>query len=70
MQQTAVMLYLNVNGPIRGETSIILCSPAGICSEILPKRAGDFISCQGYHEWSFMSVEFWGEKNMESQYEI
>lgn len=49
-------------GACRGAVSIKLCSPSGFCSTLLPERCNDFISCEGYTDWPFMSVAFWGAK--------
>ena len=44
----------------RGDTVVSLTSPSGMLSTILPCRFGDF-SIEGYTNWPFMSVHFWGE---------
>ena len=46
--------------PDRGDLSIMLKSPFGTKSQLLPNRKCDI--CQnGLTEWSFMSVQYWGE---------
>ena len=52
---------VNHSGARRGDTEITACSPSGTCSVLLPKRPRDFVNCEGYREWDFMSVHFWGE---------
>ena len=46
----------------RGDLSIILCSPSGMVSHLLPRRPRDFINTVGYKGWPFMSVLHWGEE--------
>lgn len=48
-------------GPRRGDASIILCSPSGTCSTILPERPNDYITDVGYDDWQLLSLHFWGE---------
>ena len=48
-------------GAKRGDAQITVCSPSGTCSILLPKRPKDFINCEGYSKWDFMSVHFWAE---------
>jgi hypothetical protein len=55
-----------LNHTKRGDVSITLCSPLGTCSEVLPRRSLDYISCTGYTNWPFMSVHFWGEETNHS----
>lgn len=50
------------DGPRRGAISIKLTSPAGTVSTLLPERKDDFVSNEGYAEWPFMSVHYWGEE--------
>ncbi len=45
----------------RGDISVSLKSPQGTVSKLLPKRKHDFINTQGYEDWEFMSVHYWGE---------
>ena len=48
-------------GPRRGDASIVLCSPSGTCSTILPERPNDYITEVGYDNWPLLSLHFWGE---------
>lgn len=45
----------------RGDIQVLLTSPLGTVSTLLPFRDMDY-STVGYDEWPFMSVHFWGEK--------
>lgn len=45
----------------RGDISVSLKSPQGTVSELLPNREHDFINTDGYTDWEFMSVHYWGE---------
>ena len=45
----------------RGDISIYLRSPQGTLSELLPTRKRDFINTNGYRNWEFLSVHYWGE---------
>ena len=45
----------------RGDISITLTSPSGTVSTLLPKRPGDIDVTDGYNNWPFMSVAYWGE---------
>ena len=47
--------------PRRGDIQIELTSPSGTTSTLLPYRDYDFINEEGYDNWPFMSVHFWGE---------
>ena len=47
--------------PRRGDVEIELVSPSGTRSTLLLYRDYDFINTEGYHNWPFMSVHFWGE---------
>lgn len=53
----------------RGDISITLQSPQGTISEILPNRKNDYINTEGFVEWDFMSVHFWGE-NPQGEWEL
>lgn len=53
----------------RGDISVTLQSPQGTTSEILPNRKNDYINTEGFIEWDFMSVHFWGE-NPQGQWEL
>ena len=45
----------------RGDIKIELTSPQGTKSVLLPYRNYDFVNEEGYDNWPFMSVHFWGE---------
>ena len=45
----------------RGDIKIELISPSGTNSVLLPYRNYDFINEEGYDNWPFMSVHYWGE---------
>ena len=45
----------------RGDIKIELTSPHGTTSVLLPYRNYDFVNDEGYDDWPFMSVHFWGE---------
>ena len=47
--------------PRRGDIKIELMSPQGTNSVLLPYRNYDFVNDEGYDNWPFMSVHFWGE---------
>ena len=47
--------------PRRGDIKIELTSPQGTKSILLPYRNYDFVNVEGYDDWPFMSVHFWGE---------
>ena len=47
--------------PRRGDIKLQLVSPAGTHSTLLPYRNFDFVNVEGYYNWPFMSVHFWGE---------
>ena len=49
------------NSSRRGDIKIILQSPQGTQSTLLPYRDRDFINSIGYNKWPFMSVQYWGE---------
>ena len=53
--------WLESPHPRRGDVEIELESPSGTSSTLLPHRDYDFINTEGYDNWSFMSVHFWGE---------
>ena len=53
--------WLEDSHPRRGDIKIELTSPQGTKSILLPYRNYDFISAEGYDDWPFMSVHFWGE---------
>ena len=45
----------------RGDISITLTSPSGTVSTLLPERPYDIDVTDGYSDWPFMSVAYWGE---------
>ena len=45
----------------RGDTEVLLLSPSGTISIILPLRPFDKDISEGYQSWPFMSVHFWSE---------
>ena len=47
--------------PRRGDVKIDLTSPSGTTSTLLPYRDYDFVNAEGYDDWPFMSLHFWGE---------
>ena len=47
--------------PKRGDIRVELTSPQGTVSVLLPNRDYDFINDEGYTQWPFMSVHYWGE---------
>ena len=53
--------WLEDSHPRRGDIKIKLTSPQGTKSILLPYRNYDFINAEGYDDWPFMSVHFWGE---------
>ena len=53
--------WLQSEHPRRGDVKIELTSPAGTKSILLPYRNYDFVNVEGYDNWPFMSVHFWGE---------
>ena len=53
--------WLESPHPQRGDVKIELTSPAGTKSILLPYRNYDFVNEEGYDNWPFMSLHFWGE---------
>ena len=53
--------WLDNPHPRRGDIMIELTSPHGTKSVLLPYRNYDFINQEGYDNWPFMSVHYWGE---------
>ena len=53
--------WLEDSHPRRGDIKIELTSPQGTKSVLLPYRNYDFVNAEGYDDWPFMSVHFWGE---------
>ncbi|KAJ0056546.1 hypothetical protein NL108_010374 [Boleophthalmus pectinirostris] len=56
-----VVVSVLLTHPRRGDLEISLISPSGTRSQLLAKRLYDG-SNQGFRNWEFMSVHFWGEK--------
>ena len=50
----------NVDEKNRGDIAVDLTSPNGLTAAVLKFRIRDRTS-EGYNDWSFMSVMFWGE---------
>ena len=57
----AIYDWLDNPHPRRGDIKIELTSPHGTKSVLLPYRDYDFINEEGYDNWPFMSVHYWGE---------
>ena len=53
--------WLEASHPRRGDIKILLTSPQGTISTLLPYRNYDYINAEGYSSWPFMSVHHWGE---------
>ena len=53
--------WLESPHPRRGDIKIELISPQGTSCVLLPYRNYDFVNDEGYDDWPFMSVHFWGE---------
>ena len=60
MRLEHVRVYITISHPRRGALGITLVSPSGTASDLLRKRDRD-ISSDGFQNWPFMSVFFWGE---------
>ncbi|XP_019113283.1 proprotein convertase subtilisin/kexin type 6 isoform X4 [Larimichthys crocea] len=56
-----VVVKVLVVHPRRGDLEINLISPSGMKSQLLAKRLFDS-SNEGFRNWEFMTVHFWGEK--------
>ena len=52
--------YFGNENSSRGDISITLTSPSGTLSTLLPERPEDGVT-DGYSNWPFMSVAYWGE---------
>ena len=52
--------WLKDSHPRRGNIKVELTSPHGTKSVLLPNRDYDFINEEGYDNWPFMSVHYWG----------
>ena len=53
--------WLGDDHPKRGDIKVELVSPSGTKSTLLPYRKYDFINAEGYYNWPFMSLHYWGE---------
>ena len=53
--------WLGDSHPKRGDIKVELVSPSGTKSTLLPYRRYDFINAEGYDNWPFMSLHYWGE---------
>ncbi|XP_067350736.1 proprotein convertase subtilisin/kexin type 6 isoform X2 [Channa argus] len=56
-----VVVKVLIVHPRRGDLEINLISPSGTRSQLLAKRLFDS-SKEGFRNWEFMSVHFWGER--------
>ena len=59
--EVAIYDWLRSPHPRRGDVELTLTSPSGTRSTLLPFRDFDFVNDEGYDDWPFMSVHFWGE---------
>lgn len=57
----AIYDLLEDDHPRRGDIKVELTSPHGTKSVLLPYRNNDYVNKEGYGNWPFMSVHFWGE---------
>ncbi|KAG1652008.1 PC3-like endoprotease variant B [Nymphon striatum] len=55
-----VLVTLSIQHPRRGTLELFLVSPAGTVSTLLTRRSQDK-SPNGFNNWTFTSVHFWGE---------
>ena len=53
--------WLGDSHPKRSDIKVELVSPSGTKSTLLPYRKYDFINTEGYYNWPFMSLHYWGE---------
>ena len=53
--------WLADSHPKRGDIQITLTSPQGTTCTLLPYRLFDFVNEEGFDNWPFMSVHYWGE---------
>ena len=60
LEHVVVTMNIFTNIGSRGDIRIKLASPSGTLSTLLSHRDND-VSSDGYIDWSFMSVMFWGE---------
>ncbi|XP_047436078.1 proprotein convertase subtilisin/kexin type 6 [Mugil cephalus] len=56
-----VVVKVQIIHPRRGDLEINIISPSGTRSQLLAKRLFDS-SSEGFRNWEFMTVHFWGEK--------
>ncbi|XP_049417497.1 proprotein convertase subtilisin/kexin type 6 isoform X2 [Epinephelus fuscoguttatus] len=56
-----VVVKVVIAHPRRGDLEINLISPSGTRSQLLAKRLFDS-SSEGFRNWEFMTVHFWGER--------
>uniref|UniRef100_A0A3Q3LW89 Proprotein convertase subtilisin/kexin type 6 n=1 Tax=Mastacembelus armatus TaxID=205130 RepID=A0A3Q3LW89_9TELE len=56
-----VVVKVLIGHPRRGDLEINLISPSGTRSQLLAKRLFDS-SKEGFRNWEFMTVHFWGER--------
>ncbi|XP_037346004.2 proprotein convertase subtilisin/kexin type 6 isoform X2 [Pungitius pungitius] len=57
-----VVVKVLIAHPRRGDMEINLISPSGTTSQLLAKRLFDR-SNEGFRNWEFMTVHFWGERS-------
>jgi proprotein convertase subtilisin/kexin type 1 len=55
-----VEAMVTIEYPVRGALEVLLLSPSGTMSQLLTARPEDK-SNEGFKQWKFMSVHFWGE---------
>ena len=60
LEHVVAVMTLEVDG-VRGGITVDLTSPSGTVSALLSQRLFDRSDCEGYNDWPFMSVMFWGE---------
>jgi len=58
-----VTVTMNVEHQKRGDLSVEMRSPEGVVSHIATTRRND-ASTEGYDDWTFMSVAYWGESGI------
>ena len=60
LEKVVAVMTLEVTDGMRGDITVDLTSPNGTVSKLLSQRPRDN-SSEGFNEWPFMSVMFWGE---------
>ena len=60
LEHVVAVMTLEVTGN-RGDITVDLTSPSGTASTLLSQRPFDGYDPEGYNDWPFMSVMFWGE---------